>query len=90
MSIGRKFKRSKEKRASKQTKKDVSEKMMMFDSLPDECLACLAPFDKKDKEMVTSWNVVVREVEGTVRLYCPECWQRAKDAIKNVYGGADE
>ena len=27
--------------------------------------------DKKDKKMVTTWNVVVREKEGKVNLYCP-------------------
>ena len=28
--------------------------------------------------MVESWNVVVREEEGVVRLYCPDCWDKAQ------------
>jgi len=27
--------------------------------------------------MVMSWSVVVKEEEGVVRLYCPECWDKA-------------
>ena len=55
-------------------------KLMMFDRLPDHCLACETDFDKKSREMVTTWNVVVRE--EVVRLYCPECWQKAQDVAE--------
>ena len=57
-----------------------SEKMSLFNKLPDECLACTKAFDKKDKEMVTTWNVVVREPD-IVRLYCPECWDKAQKIV---------
>jgi len=30
--------------------------------------------------MVTTWNVVVRE--EAVRLYCPDCWQKAQDVAE--------
>ena len=36
--------------------------------------------------MVSSWNVVVRQDEQQVRLYCPDCWDAAQTAIKQVYG----
>ena len=62
----------------------MEEKLGLFDKLPDSCLACEKPYDKKDKEMVMTWNVVVREEEGIVRLYCPECWSMAKDLIEKV------
>ena len=73
----------KQRRAAAKTnnKSDVSDKLNMFDNLPDECLACTKPFDKKDKEMVFTWNVVVRD-ENTVRLYCPECWQLARNVVE--------
>ena len=61
---------------NKSTSEAVTKKLNMFDSLPDECLACTNPFDKKNREMVATWNVVVRD-EKTVRLYCPECWDKA-------------
>ena len=71
MSFKRKIKRKQEKEAKRQLKKDIAQKVNMFDKLPDECSACQKTFDKKDREMVMSWNVVVREQEGIVRLYCP-------------------
>jgi predicted phosphohydrolase len=68
--------------AQKKATKDVSEKIAMFDKIPDECSACLKPFDKKDRKMVSTWNVVVRE-QTTVRLYCPDCWSMATGAVVN-------
>ena len=61
--------------------------MGMFDKLPDDCNACEKTFDKKSKSMVQSWNVVVREEEGIVRLYCPSCWDMAKKLIEEVKNG---
>ena len=79
--------RQQRRKAERQRKKlknspDVQEKMGMFDKLPDHCLSCLTDFDKKDKAMVASWSVVVREKEGVVRLYCPDCWQKAVDVVE--------
>jgi hypothetical protein len=69
---------------------ELADKMLMFDRLPDECSACVKPFDKKDRDMVSSWNVVVRKDEQQVRLYCPTCWDAAQSAIKKVYGELDD
>ena len=63
------------KEAKEDGQEDLSEKMILFGKLGDACLICEKSFDKKNKEMVMSWNVVVREEE--VRLYCPECWDKA-------------
>jgi hypothetical protein len=30
-----------------------------------------------------SWSVVVKEHEGVVRLYCPECWARAIEIMED-------
>ena len=67
--------------ASADKQDEISDKVAMFQNLPDECLACLKPFDKKNKEMALTWNVVVRD-KDTVRLYCPECWNRAQTAVE--------
>lgn len=64
----------------------MAEKMIMFDRLPDECSACDKEFDKKNRDMVFSWNVVVRNDEQQVRLYCPNCWDSAQKAVEQVYG----
>mgnify|MGYP003119433583 CR=1 FL=1 len=71
-----------EKKMGKDGSQKLAEKIFQFDKLPDECLACLKPFDKKNKEMVTTWNVVVRD-EDTVRLYCPDCWNTAQKIIED-------
>jgi len=68
----------------------MAEKMMMFDHLPEECSACTKPFDRKDRDMVSSWSVVVRNDEQQVRLYCPTCWDAAQKAVKKVYGELDD
>ena len=71
-------------KAQKKAEKKMAKKLMMFDMLEDECAACREPFDKKSKEHATTWNVVVREQEKVVRLYCPTCWQKANDLIKEI------
>ena len=81
-SLKRKMRRNAEKAAKKAAKKDVSQKMNMFDRLPDSCSACTKTFDKTDKSMVSSWNVVVRNDENVVRLYCPTCWDKAKKMMQ--------
>ena len=67
---------------------DIEQKLGMFDRIPDECSCCTKPFDKKSKKMVQTWSVVVRETDkiNPVRLYCPTCWQTAKDYIEKVSG----
>lgn len=81
----KKFKRNNQKRIKKNVEKDMQDKMMMFDKLGDECLACKKEFDRKDRAMVESWNVVVRQEEKKVNLYCPECWDFAQKIVKEVF-----
>ena len=88
-----------QRRAAKKNKKnessEVQEKMAMFGKLEDECLVCQTPFDKKDKQQVMSWSVVVRNDTEEVRLYCPDCWGKAKAVVQayekeNGYGRTKE
>jgi hypothetical protein len=79
--MNRKKRRAMDKKMGKENSQKLAEKIFQFDQLPDECLACLKPFDKKNKEMVMTWSVVVRD-EDTVRLYCPECWDMAHHVIE--------
>ena len=72
------------RKRAKRLKKDMKDQLLMFDKLPDNCLACEKEFDKKSKEHAMTWSVVVREEEKVVRLYCPECWGMAKNLIKQV------
>lgn len=82
-SIKRKMKRRQEQRTKKAEKK-MAKKLMMFDMLDNECAMCAEPFDKKSKEQAMTWNVVVREQEKVVRLYCPECWDKANRLIEEI------
>ena len=66
---------------SKKQKTELEQKLGLFDLLPEECMVCAEPFDRRNKEQVKTWNVVVREKEGIVRVYCPSCWAKAKEII---------
>ena len=81
--------RAQRRAAAKRNKKieqsqnsEVEEKLALFGKLPDECQACLEPFDKKDKSQVMTWSVVVRNDIEQVRLYCPDCWSKAKAVVE--------
>ena len=63
------LKRKMARKRAKRLKKDMKDQLLMFDKLPDNCLACEKEFDKKSKEHAMTWSVVVREQEGVVRLY---------------------
>ncbi len=64
--------------------KAMANKVAMFGELPSMCTACHKDFDKTDREMVSSWSVVVREANKTVRLFCPECIDKTRDALKET------
>tara|TARA_R110000737_G_scaffold97063_1_gene131161 strand:+ start:401 stop:652 length:252 start_codon:yes stop_codon:yes gene_type:complete len=72
------------KREKKDGNEEIAEKVALFGKLGDECLICDRPFDKKDKEMVMSWSVVVREKEDKVNLYCPDCWTGAIEMLNEI------
>lgn len=65
-------------------KPDLEKKVGLFDKLPKQCTNCDAPYDKKDKKMAMTWSVVVREQENKVNLYCPTCWNSAKEMIAEL------
>lgn len=69
---------------TKKAKKDMKKQLMLFEKIGDKCEACDEPYDKTSREHVTTWNIVVREKEKIVRLYCPKCWTEAKEVIKEI------
>ena len=73
-------------------KPDLEKKVGLFDKLPKQCTNCDKSFDKKDKEMATTWNVVVRkeDKENPVRLYCPTCWDTAQEVINSFLKNMEE
>ena len=87
--MNRKQRRTMEKKVGKENSQKLAEKIFQFDQLPDECLACLRPFDKKSKEMARTWNIVVRD-KDTVRIYCPDCWKTACEIINEYKKGEND
>ena len=76
---------------------DIQEQVALFNKLPDHCLTCEKPYDKNNKEMAMTWSVVVHGEEEVVRLYCTECWEKAKKItedfakhLKEKYGDLEE
>lgn len=67
-------------RAGKQ-REELANKVALFGKLPENCTLCSESFDKKDREMLSSWKVVV--IQETVRLYCPHCIQKTEEEINN-------
>lgn len=82
--MNRKQRRTSNKQMGAKATEKISDKISQFQNLSDECLACTKPFDKKDKQMAATWNVVVREDKGAVRLYCPDCWEKAKNVVRET------
>ena len=69
------------RRQQKEVKKKLVKKLNMFDRIPEQCLVCEKSFNKKDKEQVFAWKVVLREER--INLYCPTCWEKAEEIIKD-------
>ena len=53
--------------------------------MPNACLKCNKEYDKKNKEMATSWKVKVYNNTGGVELFCPECFEleNKKEQVNN-------
>ena len=56
----------------------------MLNKLKDKCRVCEKQFDKNNKTMLSEWTVVVREAEEKVHLYCPACWKKAQNIVKDI------
>ena len=67
---------------SKAKTTEMEKKLGLFELIPNDCFVCHAEFDKKNKEMVKTWNVIVREEERSVKVYCPSCWNNALEILK--------
>jgi hypothetical protein len=88
--MNREQRRAAQRQAKKDGNEELSEKITLFGKLGDTCLVCDKPFDKKDREMVMTWNVVVREKEDKVNLYCPECWSGAIELLNEIKSDLQE
>lgn len=90
--MNRKQRRAQAVQTRKDDNEELTSKVALFGELPEECTACEAAYDKTNKEMATTWHVVVREQEedNPVRLYCPACWNTAQEVITNFLKTMEE
>ena len=82
--MNRQQRRSRDKliKKSKAKTTEMEKKLGLFELIPNDCFVCHAEFDKINKEMVKTWNVIVREEERSVKVYCPSCWNNALEILK--------
>jgi len=78
--LKRAAKKKKEKAAAQVTQDKLKKQMNMFDRLPSECSACQKDFPKT-REAHMSWQVVVYNEKQLVRLFCPECQEKASKLV---------
>jgi len=84
VSIERKLRRKNSNKKKKLVEKEMASKIALFGKLPSYCLTCEEPFDKMNKQQVITWSVVIRQEEEKVNLYCPECWEKAKNLVDDL------
>ncbi len=85
--MNRKQRRASAKMEKQHGNQDLADKMNIYTKLPEFCMMCEKEFNKQDREMLATWNVVVREQEKVVRLYCPDCWSAAQQVVENYEKG---
>ena len=77
--MNRKQRRAIKKQVGAQAQEKMANQVAQFGKMPEQCQICQKEFDKKNKEMVESWSVVVKQ--EVVRLFCPDCMNTAKEVI---------
>ena len=75
--LKREAKKKKEKKLAQDQQQKIRNQVGMFDRLPKSCSACDKVFPKT-REAHMTWKVTVRNKEQQVRLFCPDCLDRAK------------
>jgi uncharacterized protein with PIN domain len=65
--------RSKTNNKKKKLENKMAQQASMILNIPNNCVKCNEPFDKKNKLMVMSWFVEVYNEQKRVDLYCPKC-----------------
>jgi len=75
--LKRNKKKKKEKALAQQSQQRMNKRMNMFDKMPKACSICSVEFPLT-QEAHMSWQVAVRNSEELVRIFCPDCQEKAK------------
>lgn len=68
-----------ERKQKKDAQKEITNKVGLFNQLPEKCHICEKPYDKKSKEMAQTWFVNVFAEDKIVDLFCPDCWGKVNE-----------
>ena len=71
-SLKRKIKRKQAKKKLKESNEKMTETLGLFGKLPDHCLACKVPYNRKSKEAALRWRVSVNAEEETLEHLAEE------------------
>tara|TARA_Y100000034_G_C6810889_1_gene364409 strand:- start:277 stop:525 length:249 start_codon:yes stop_codon:yes gene_type:complete len=74
--LARKIKRKKANKELKEAQKRMADAFQNI-GLPDNCMLCQKPFDKKSRDHAMNWMVNV--IKEQKILTCPECWEKLKE-----------
>ena len=77
--MNRKQRRAVKKQVGAAAQQKMANQIAQFGKMPELCGICQKEFDKKNREMVESWSVVVKQ--DVVRLFCPDCMNTAKEVL---------
>lgn len=77
--MNRKQRRAIKKHIGPKAEERMTEQLTQFGLLPEQCQICQKEFDRKNKKMVQSWSVYVKQ--EVVRLFCPDCMNTAKEVL---------
>jgi len=77
--MNREYRRALKKQTSSPAEQKMAEQVAKFGNLPEQCCACEKEFDKRERAMIETWSVVVKQ--EVVRLFCPECINKTKEVI---------
>jgi len=77
--MSRRQRRAINKQVGSEAQEKMANQIEQFGKMPELCGICQKEFDRKNKEMVESWSVVVKQ--EVVRLFCPDCMNTAKEVL---------
>tara|TARA_R110000824_G_scaffold192927_1_gene375151 strand:+ start:1760 stop:2029 length:270 start_codon:yes stop_codon:yes gene_type:complete len=80
----RKIDTAKRKKDRKEAEEALKTRTGMFLDIPEVCCVCETAFDKRNKEMAQTWQVVVFEERKKIRLTCPSCWKKVKTVVEET------
>jgi len=79
--IKRAKKKKKDKAIADEFQNKLKKQMNMFDRMPKECSACQKDFPKT-REAHLSWQIMAWTNPAKVRLFCPDCQEKAKELVE--------